>query len=620
MPFIASLPPRLRESFIGGAIGLVVALFASLLLWIQWGPFNAVSVFATDLLFSTGSSSGEVVIVAIDEKSVDKLGTWPPPRESIAQCIDAVSQGNPDSIGIDLVFADEKENNPQGDAALVSAVAKAGNVILGQAALFEDDITGDIPEAMFITGPFPKLATVTRDVGHLNVYETRAGVPEIPLLLKSDDKVSFALALQLMVVTEGKDLEQCHFDPSESFTLDDCHVPLGREGGIIINYKVPYRGFPTYSVVDVLDGNVPLQSFSGKTVVIGPYCQASRDMYLTPLGEMYGIEIQANTVETLLNRDFIAYMPFGFAFGSMTLLGMGMGVALANLRIRNGLILLLGLLAIIAFVWAGLSEANFLRPIIGVESDRLFSDIAYPVLTASLTFISVSGRKYQLERVERKRIAGTFERFVSEEVLREILGSSDEELKKPQGNLQEITVMFMDIRGFTGISEELGASGVFDLLNDLFSITVEIFSKHRGTVNKFIGDAVMVIFNAPLPQPDHALRAIQAGWETQEALSAFRTKQGVGISCGIGINTGQAMVGTVGTGKRMEYTCIGDTVNVAARLEGLAKGEVKVVIGPETYAQVTENVEVRPLPGTVLKGKSESITVYEVTSLIRLGE
>ncbi|GEM_PF-3746125 len=609
---------RVKESLIGAAIGLSLSLLVALLCWVRWGPIDAVSIFTTDLLFSSDSNPEEIVIVAIDDKTVDQSGSWPLPRGDIADGIDYISQGNPKAIGIDLVFAEGSIENSE-DAKLITAVAAAGNVVLGQAAYFKGGDTGTNPQSDQITRPFPALINATRETAHLNVYEVGSRIPEIPPVIRSDEEDSFMFALQISAVVENKDLEQATFHPEESFDLDDWHIPIGPEGGVIVNYKTGYQGFPIVSLADILNDiqedtdDISPQVFDGKIVLIGPYWQGAKDAFLTPLGEMYGIEIQANAVESIRHRDFIAYMPPELMFTALILTGLIMGIALANLSIRNGIFLLIGALVIIVISWAGLSESNFLKPVT-VDSSRLFFDLPYPILAVALSFIGVSGRRYYIERGRRKRISGTFERFVTPQVLREILKSDDAEMSNPQGKLQEITVLFMDIRGYTTISEKLPANEVFDLLNRLFAIVTNILTKHEGTINKFIGDAVMVMFNAPVLQSDHALRAVQAACEIQTALDSFDPGVDVEISCGIGINTGMAMVGTVGSGKRMEYTCIGDTVNVAARLEGQAKEGIKIVIGPITYDYVKEKVGTRSLPETLLKGKAEIIQLHEVTS------
>ncbi|MFO8100743.1 MAG: adenylate/guanylate cyclase domain-containing protein [Dehalococcoidia bacterium] len=610
---------RVKESLIGALIGLGLALLIAFLSFIRWGPTDAVSTFTTDLLFSSDSHPEEIVIVALDDKTVDQSGNWPLPRDYLAEGISYISQGNPKAIGVDLVFAEGSGDDPE-DARLISVVEAAGNLVLGQAAYFEGGDPGAEPRADQFTRPFPELCNAAGKSAHLNVYEVGSRIPEIPPVIKTDAGTSFMFSLQVAAMAEGKGLEQFEYKPGDSLKTDDWEIPLGREGGVVVNYRTGHNGFPTYSLADILneDADISPQAFSNKVVLIGPYWQGAKDAFLTPLGEMYGIEIHGNAVESILNRDFIAYLPSGLMFTLLILTGLILGLALANLSIRNGFFLLIGFIALIVISWAGLSESNFLKPVT-VDSSRLFFDLPYPVLAVSLSFIGVSGRRYYIERARRKRIAGTFERFVTPGVMREILKSDDTELQNPQGRFQEITVLFMDIRGYTTITEKLPPLEVFDLLNKLFAMVTDIFTRHEGTINKFIGDAVMVIFNAPLPQPDHPLKAVRAACEIQEALESFDPGVDADISCGIGINTGMAMVGTVGSGKRMEYTCIGDTVNVASRLEGQAKEGIKIVIGPGTYEYAKNEVETRLLPETILKGKAEIIQLYEVISPYKAG-
>lgn len=608
--------PRVKESLIGAAIGLSLGIIIGVLSWVRLGPIDAISIYTNDLLFKSDREAEQVVIVALDDRAVNLTGNWPIPRGKIADAIEYISQGNPKSIAVDIVF-EGSEAGDSDDLKLVNAISAAGNVILGQAAYFEEGDPSSEPQADIMHQPFPLLEAAARESAHINVYNLGSRIPEIPPVIRTDKGNSYMFSLQAAAVAEGKDLNQSVYKPGDSFTLEDWNIPLGPEGGIIVNYRISSDGFLNISLADILnDINIDTDAispdiFSDKIVLIGPYWQGGKDAFVTPFGEMYGIEIHGNVIESILDRDFVAFAGRGLIFGLLVLTGLFMGICLANLSILKGFVFQIAILTIIIFSWAQLSNDNFLQ-FITVDSARLFFDLPYPVLTVITCFAGVSGRKYYMERSRRKRISGTFERFVTPQVLKEIMKSDDAELQNPHGKLQEITILFIDIRGYTTISEKLPADEVFDLLNRIFAIGNDIFTKYNGTINKFIGDAIMVIFNAPLAQPDHALNAVKAACEMQEALESFLVESGIEISCGIGINTGMAMVGTVGSGKRMEYTCIGDTVNIASRLEGQAKEGVHIVIGPATYEHVKDHVEALPLAEILLKGKSEVIQPYQV--------
>jgi adenylate cyclase len=213
-------------------------------------------------------------------------------------------------------------------------------------------------------------------------------------------------------------------------------------------------------------------------------------------------------------------------------------------------------------------------------------------------------------------IKRAFTRYVAREVVEEIL--KDPENLVLSGERREVTVLFCDVRGFTPMSERLSPEEVVLLLNDFYTLMIETTFKHDGTLDKFLGDAVMAIFGAPIAHPDHSLRAVRTALAMQEGiveLNARRLKDGKErIAVGIGVSAGEAVAGTVGTVDRMEYTVIGDTVNLAARLESSAKPG-QILISQPTYAAVRAAVDVRPLGPIHVKGKEEEVDVYEVLGM-----
>ncbi len=612
---------RVQESLVGAAIGISIALLVAVLSWYNWGPTDTLSNTFSETQYSSDTTPQNVVIIEIDNRSLAEYGgDLPLLRGEIADVINIISEENPRAIGIDVMFGSEHKNTADDDK-LINAVRNAGNVVLAQVANFDfgkDMYSIDgTPEAGQIFHPFEELDNCARETAHINASDTGSRIIEFFPVIKSGQETSYAFSLQVACVAAGKNMANADYKPGDSFAVDDWYIPLGRAGGITVNYRTGFQDFPSYSLIDILNddrGEFDIaSSFSNKIVLIGPYAPQLKDSFSSPLGEIYGIEIQGNVIESIVREDHIAYLPDSTMFVSLMILGLLLGLTLANLRIQHGILLLIGLLAAITLLWIILANDNFIKSMT-VDSNRLLFGLPYPMMVSTLSFFGVSGQKYYRERAERKRISGTFGRFVTPQVLKEIMKSHDTDVLNPHGKLQELTIFFMDIRGYTTISEKLEPEEVFDLLNRLFAIVTDIFTKYEGTINKFIGDAVMVMFNAPISQSDHALRAVRSACEIQEALESFDPGVDVQISCGVGINTGDAMVGTVGSGTRMEYTCIGDAVNVAARLEGQAKEGIKIVIGPGTYEYVKDEVEVRAMEATMLKGKAEAMQLYEVTA------
>lgn len=605
---------------LGLAIGGLVGLIAVLLYQVQWVPLAAASERVNDLVFqpSRASPSSRIVLVTIDDSSLDQIGRWPWSRGVFADLVDRLAADGARVIGIDVLFTAPNASDPEGDTKFASALKRAGNVVLASAAVFE----GSQPESGFAVVdrfevPLPEFASAARRVAHVNVYGQSDVVREAPMLVVAGKDVSLGFAAAVLAEYRGEPPGSLSFKPGDSVTVGGARVPIGERGQTLVNYLTAPGSYPSVSAADLVEGKVPAGTFNGRIALVGSWARSLKDRVATPVGEMYGLEVNANLLQSLLADQMLTQVPRGLVVAALLLLCLVSGAIFAVVPawIAAGL----GLTETVAVVvaWGLAVELGNLASLAGIDQvPGLLFDLAYPVLAIWLCFGGVIGARFFRSYRAEQRGRRLFGRFVSKQVLQEIMATDDRDLHNPRGQKREITVLFADIRGFTSLSERMGAEGIFAVLNEYLGAITQAIFRHEGTLNKFLGDAVLAIYNAPTPQPDHALRAVRTAVEMQSALASVRL-HGVApgeVACGIGVNTGFAMVGTVGTEERMEYTCIGDAVNVASRLQSFAEGG-QVLITASTYEQVKAWVDARPLEPVQLKGKAEPLQVFQVLDM-----
>ncbi len=361
-----------------------------------------------------------------------------------------------------------------------------------------------------------------------------------------------------------------------------------------INYLGPPGSFPAVSYVDVLRRRIPPSEFRGKVVVIGtqPIAVDTYPVPTSPTRRASGAEIVATVVQNILDRRFMQPLSFLQEAGAIWLLGLAGGWLFRRLRPARASAGVFGLL----FFYLTYST--------GLYRSGRFPDLILAPGALLATAVVQGGYGFVREERARRQVTDLFGRYVPRSVVARLVQRPDQALLL-SGSRREVTVLFADIRGFTAFSEPLPPEQVLSELNALLQTVVACIFRHDGTVDKYIGDAVMVLFNAPLDQPDHPERAVQVAIEMQEALAAG----GGNLALGIGIHTGEAVVGNVGTPDRLEYTAIGRTVNLAARLcETAGKGEV--IISNAVYERVKDVVVVEPRPPLRVKGIDRELITY----------
>jgi adenylate cyclase len=393
----------------------------------------------------------------------------------------------------------------------------------------------------------------------------------------------------------------------EGIRLGRRPIPVDRYGRLLINYLGPAGLIPTYSAAAVLNGSLPKDALKDKIVLVGATAVGIYDLRVTPFsGTFPGVEIQATIMDNILRGDFI-YTP-AFALVIMLLILVFLAILLGVVLPRLSAVRSFFFALMVMVGYGGIDYYLFSRQ--GVQLE-----LFYPLGLIFLVFLGVTSQRFLAEEEERKRIRKAFESYVAPTIVQEML-KHPEQLRLG-GERREITILFSDIRGFTTMSEKLDPEAVVQLLHDFLNPMSNIIINQGGTIDKYMGDAIMALFGAPLIQQDHPRLACRAALEMAASLAALNrdwTEQGQPpLRVGIGVNTGPVAVGNMGSDRLFDYTAIGDNVNLASRLEGLNRHYGTNILISQTTAEALRNGFIlRDVDQVRVKGKAQTARIYEL--------
>lgn len=551
-----------------------------------------------EILQSRGDVDSRIVILGVDDPSLEKYGQWPWPRTYIADAINKLSQGKAAAIGVDLIYSEETRNAEE-DEKLVEAVKNAGNVIMPVYGEFGNStIKKDEMKPISVKEPFQKLKAVST-LAQINTITDPDGVVRKAL-------TSFEY--------NGKQINSFGIEVYNQYLRNtskaDALIEIPKDGWnrtFITYVSQPANDgsiehFPIYKV---LNGEIPVEYFKDKIVLIGPYAVGLGDAFYTPLDHsspMYGVEIHANIIQNLLNSNFKENVPDAIQIVILILLGIICYLIFSKLKPITSFII--GVVFIITYLFIGKLIFNM----------GFIIQLFYTTALIIIIYITMLVSNYISEYLDKKRIRDLFGRYVEPKVVNKILDGGKDSVKLG-GERRNISVLFVDIRGFTPLSEKCEPEEIVEILNRYLDLTSRSIFNNQGTVDKFIGDATMAIFNAPLDLEDHAFKAVQAAWEMKQGADELQKelleKYGRSVQFGIGVNTGDAVVGNIGSKMRMDYTAIGDTVNTSARLESNAKPG-QILMSQATYELVKDRVIVSNLGEIKVKGKEQGINIFQL--------
>lgn len=652
--------------FVGHAIGLYRLPLVD--------NFEAIAYDTRLKLAMPRGTDPRVVILDIDEKSLAERdsggeGHWPWPRDRLALLLDKLfDRYGAAIVGFDVVFperdessgirvlerlgAQELQNVPQFQAALkklrpsleyddiFARKMQGRNVVLGYTFSSEDPRLAPrkgalpapvLPRAAFgdrrtgitrwsgYTSNLPELQSAAKAGGHFNPYTDQDGVTRrVPMLAEYEgayyEPLSLAMVRTLLgsppvKVIYGEESLTDEYIGIEFLDIGSFRVPVDERLTALVPYRGPVGSFPYYSVVDVLNDRVPADALRGKIVLVGTTAPGLKDLRSTPVDPVYpGVEVHANLITGILDQNIRQKPPYVVG-AEVTLLALS-GVALTLL------------LPALTPVRATVAAVVALGAVVAVntwifDAGQLVLPLASGLIMVALLFVLNMAYGFFVEARGKRQITGLFGQYVPPALVDEM--SKDPERFSMEGESREMTVLFSDVRGFTTISEGLDPKALSELMNEFLTPLTEVIYRHRGTIDKYMGDCIMAFWGAPLPDPNHARNAILAGLEMQQALRElqpkFRARNWPEIHIGVGINTGRMSVGNMGSRIRLAYTVMGDAVNLASRLEGITKEYgADIIVGEATCKAVPEVVFVE-VDRVRVKGKDVAVAIYEPLGL-----
>lgn len=584
------------------AVGIAVAIVVG-----SWFAMSSNLFFRTQLRFSDGLFPGtgidsRITVVGIDDESIALVGRWPWDRSIHAQMIENMAADGALLIGYDVTFASVNTANPEGDRDLADAIAAAGNVVLGEAATLEP--VGDPPVADRVFYPLQILADGAAGVGHTNTYPDTDGVVRAlpPVIEDPDGSLISSLSFTLAQMVTGQ---------SGPVTIRPDSVQVGglavrtvEKHLLEINYAA---GFPTVRAVDVIEGTFTPGTFDGKIVLVGATALGLGDLVATPLDKANrqpGVEVHANALNTLLTGNYIASE--GTSSTLVWVFLIALLVAVGTLYLRPWVAVLGALVLLVGYFWLVFNRFD----------SGTVMNMVYPPFALPISFVAALGVRYFTEVKERKYVTNVFGRYLAKDVVHEVLNSPEGAVATLSGASRPLSVLFADLRGFTAASEKAAPTAVVAALNEYLDAMTRAVIEEQGTIDKFMGDCVMAFWGAPRREPDMAVKSLRSAIKMLDYVDDAVTHGNAGQlrvnGCGVGLAFGEAVVGNIGSNERLDYTAIGDTVNTASRVCGVAAGGEIVITADFAEALPPGEFRLAPLPPLKVKGKEEVLRVFQV--------
>ena len=604
-------------------------------------------------------SSAPVVVVDIDDASLRRIGQWPWPRTRIAELVDVLRAAGAAVIGLDIILAEPDLTSPENvvpqwsageaesrireavqhlpahDSVLSDAVRHAPVVTGFALTRTPNEVRPPQPYTIRFRGPdpapvlpeftgaivnLPQIDAGARGVGGFNFLPAVDGVlRRIPLLLRLQNDIAPSFTAEILRVALGADGYEIRVDDAggedampaiEGVAVGGLIIPTDEAGRMWLHFARPGEPRPI-SAWRVLNGDFDDDALSGQVVTLGTSAAGLKDLRTTPLDlAAAGVTVHAAAVEQMLLGHFLERPAWVEPVELVYTLVLGLALILLLRRLKALGCAALGFLAVTAAAassWYAYAE------------HLLLIDPVLPSLAALLVYLVGSLISFARTEAERRRVRATFGHYLAPAVVQQLM--DDPETLRLGGERRETTFLFTDVAGFTSLTEGLEPEVLVRLLNEYLDGTCRIVLGHGGTIDKIVGDALHVMFNAPGDQPDHAERAIRCALELDEFCHAYAADQrALGVDFGdtrIGVNTGDTVVGNFGGATRFDYTAHGDAINTAARLEGVNKFFDTRVCVSETTLALCDYPHHRPIGRLVLKGKTGGLGAFELLTASR---
>lgn len=563
------------------------------------------SLYKDKLYQQPRSVDPTIKIISIDEKTLEALGpfgTWP--RSTYAEILEILGE-YPAVVGFDIMLLgtiDEAD-----DAIFTEALKERDNVVLASHLVYDTKVEVTEDGDTYIDHMHVSQVEVpyTQDAAPVGYANTSAD---------TDGTVRSYLPVTLVEGEDGNVTEytslsyQIYLEYCESMGLEPITPVTDENGAQWIYYAGKPYDYESISLIDLLEGKIDARIFTDCIVLVGAYATGLQDQFTVPnsSNQMFGVEINANIIQSFLDGQYPLPADRMAVSVIFSVIAMAMFAVLSKLHLKWGTVIfivaeaMVVITGILLFTKAGISIPGF-----------------YLVLMLFLDYVLALAGGYLYEWSKRRKIASVFRKYVAPQVVDDIMKSGKYKVELG-GESRDIAVLFVDIRGFTPLSESLKPSEVVEILNEYLNLTTNAIFKNSGTLDKFIGDATMAVFNAPFDLEDYEYKAVCAAWDIVAGAKELEKKClerfGKSVAFGVGVNCGEAVVGNIGCNFRMDYTAIGDTVNTAARLESNAK-RGQVLISEHIYNRIKDRVQVQEIGEIPLKGKSQGVCVYELLGI-----
>ncbi len=552
----------------------------------------------------------DIVIVDIDDASLARMqetaGSWPWPRAVHGELVRGIARQQPRAIVFDILFSEVDQYRPESDLEFNRALQGLDNVYFPMVRRDPSLDAQGAPAAQI--APMLGLQRTER-------VDAAARLAILPPL--AVDPAHWRTGT-INFLEDSDGVGRCYqlYDDAHGWLIPSLPARVAQDLG----YRVPqqpdmilaWRGAPgsfrhvsyadLYEDFDRRRPQRPADELKDKIVIIGTAATALHDLRATPMSSLHpGMEILATAIDGLKNGRALRRAGDGFALGSALLL-----LALLSLAFLRGMHALKVGVALLAVTLALLAASY-------VAAAQLLLPVLSPLLLAWACYFAFALREYLRERRSREQAVQLFSRFVNPHVVQELVAHGG---LSRAGESRQITILFSDIRGFTTLSEKRTPQQVVELLNRYFTLQVEVVFRHGGSLDKFIGDCIMAFWGAPLDDPEHARHAVEAAIEMGEVLQRFKKELGeedASFDVGIGIHTGPAVVGLIGSDQRREYTAIGDTVNLGSRIEGLTKGVSRILVSRETMQACGDAFEFKSYGSFKVKGREQEVELFAPT-------
>lgn len=642
---------RLQRFFVGNVLGLSIAIMVIILSEVFFpGIFENFEAKTFDLRYQTkiklmeearqGEKIDDIVIIDIDNRSLNQFGRYHQwPRDYYTEIINYLTDSGALVIGFDILFM-EPDIDRMADTLLVRATRKSGNIChafsfssaepdaflykmeappaqidtLGFSYLFPENIINAFPEQDRFDGKFFELYKAAKKIGFANFQpDNDSVIRKIPLFMNFAGELypSLAMAMALLlydVQNFGMDIQpgkyiRLYVDGENGKT--SFQIPIDPQGQMLINYAGSYQTFRYISFYDVWARRVAPEFFAGKIVLIGASVAGLYDLRPVPFQNAFpGVEIHANILHTILTQNFITKNSNLFSIIILVLLCLVVSSISPFFRMRITT-------PVIFLIAAGFVYLTFYL----FNHHNLWVENVRPVFGIIFSYVGIISYHLIHANKDRKQIKNMFQHYISASVVNELLKNPN--MLKLGGERRVATAFFSDIKDFTTVSESLEPEKLVFLLNEYLSAMTEIVLRYEGYLDKYEGDAIVAIFGVPVEQKDHAISACNAALDMLKELAILRAmwkREGKPVFfTRIGINSGPMIAGNIGGKNRFDYTAIGDSVNLASRLEGANKMyQTSIIISEETFNQVHSKFWCRELDYIRVKGKNQPVRIYEL--------